>query len=353
MTGVVLRKIEKRKGLDKKIRLIADAIRKKYMTLKLGSAASEENTRKLFKPVSEPLEKIVSSIKEEQPTSSTTHYETVFIKKQPKGHKFTPKRHKFTPKSSPAQPKRKDEEEMSVFDSDDDTTPEQLDDDFENEEFLNQYPPLVRSYIRLIMKSTDKFDLTFGPRPDWAADKWYLGNQPLIFQHDNSIQIANRVFLGTEGVYELLFMNKPDESKIKSQDYGIYKDILNFTNVHRVNFEKEGRVRSSASYKYTKVIMPLVKSTRSRSASTPGRSMPYPHAHPLLKKKTPHKGEGMILGEYKITSDKPVEYVYWNDINELVDRLRLLYASAKAGNNAHTNEVASILEELKEEGIIV
>lgn len=348
MTGVVLEKIEKRKRLDKKIRLIANAIRKKYMALKLGTAASEEITRKLFKPVSEPLEKIVSSIKEEQPTT-TTHYETVFIKKQPKSHKFITK-------TALAQPKGKDEEEqeeMSVFDSDDDTTSRQQDRSIENEEFLNQYPPLARSYIHLIMKSTDKFDSTFGPKPDWAADKWYLGSKQLLFHHDNNIQVANKVFLGTEGVYELLFMNKPQESKIKSQDYDIYKDMLDFTNVHRVNYEKEGRVRSSASYKYTKVIMPLVKSVRSRSVSTPGKNMPYPPMPPVFGKKKTPKGEGMMLGEYKITSDKPVEYVYWNDINELVDRLRLLYASKMAGNNAHTNEVASILEELKEEGIIV
>ena len=46
------------------------------------------------------------------------------------------------------------------------------------------------------------------------------------------------------------------------------------------------------------------------------------------------------------------EYVYWDDPNELVDRLRLLLASQAAGNPSHNNEIISIIEELWEAGII-
>ena len=44
--------------------------------------------------------------------------------------------------------------------------------------------------------------------------------------------------------------------------------------------------------------------------------------------------------------------VYWNDPNELVDRLRLLLASKAAGNTGLSNEILSIYEELYEAGII-
>lgn len=47
-----------------------------------------------------------------------------------------------------------------------------------------------------------------------------------------------------------------------------------------------------------------------------------------------------------------VDYVYWDDPNQLIDRLRLLSASQVAGNVDHTNEIISIIRELREAEII-
>ena len=44
---------------------------------------------------------------------------------------------------------------------------------------------------------------------------------------------------------------------------------------------------------------------------------------------------------------------HWDDPNELVNRLRLVAASHRAGNNAHDNEVLPIIEELREAGLII
>jgi hypothetical protein len=49
---------------------------------------------------------------------------------------------------------------------------------------------------------------------------------------------------------------------------------------------------------------------------------------------------------------KRIEYIYFDDPNEIVDRLRLLIASQEAGNTGHTNEIISIIEELREAKII-
>ncbi len=43
-----------------------------------------------------------------------------------------------------------------------------------------------------------------------------------------------------------------------------------------------------------------------------------------------------------------MDYVYWDDPNELVERLQLLIAEQTAGNPSHTNEIHSIIEELRE-----
>lgn len=44
--------------------------------------------------------------------------------------------------------------------------------------------------------------------------------------------------------------------------------------------------------------------------------------------------------------------IYWDDPNALVERLKLLTDSQKAGNNSHQNEMVSIINGLKEAGII-
>lgn len=65
------------------------------------------------------------------------------------------------------------------------------------------------------------------------------------------------------------------------------------------------------------------------------------------------KGSGMISNELKrFDMNEHVSYTYWDNANELVDRLRLLIASQSAGNTGHTNEIVSIIEELRESNII-
>lgn len=44
--------------------------------------------------------------------------------------------------------------------------------------------------------------------------------------------------------------------------------------------------------------------------------------------------------------------MYWNDPNELVNRLRLLVASTSAGHTSHNNEITALIEELREANII-
>lgn len=69
---------------------------------------------------------------------------------------------------------------------------------------------------------------------------------------------------------------------------------------------------------------------------------------PLFK-----SGNG-IQTEYMILDKKSdnLKYTYWDDPNELIDRLRLLVSSSTAGHNAHNNEIVAIIEELREANII-
>ncbi len=47
-----------------------------------------------------------------------------------------------------------------------------------------------------------------------------------------------------------------------------------------------------------------------------------------------------------------MDYVYWDDPNKLVPRLKLLIAEQGTGNMNHTNKIYAIVEELNEAGYI-
>lgn len=61
---------------------------------------------------------------------------------------------------------------------------------------------------------------------------------------------------------------------------------------------------------------------------------------------------GATLKKSFIPYNQNIVYEYYDDPNELCDRLRLLIASKGAGNTNHDQEVNSIIEELRERGII-
>lgn len=68
-------------------------------------------------------------------------------------------------------------------------------------------------------------------------------------------------------------------------------------------------------------------------------------------------GEGLIdltTKEFHNNDDKACSnmFIYWDDANELVSRLRLLVSSVSAGHTGHNNEILSIIEELREANII-
>ena len=93
-------------------------------------------------------------------------------------------------------------------------------------------------------------------------------------------------------------------------------------------------IKSNKGHKYKNIIAPLLVTHKISGTSI---------------------GSGIktnIPSAAKLT-DNETDYVYWNDPNELVDRLRLLDASRRADNNAHDNEILSIIEELREAGLII
>jgi len=129
-------------------------------------------------------------------------------------------------------------------------------------------------------------------------------------------------------VFTLIFKRVPDDVICTEDDKQKYKSLLLTTNARRYNHDLHDRVRGNRGYKYKHIIAPLM-STESKKKS------------------------GRVLPRAITLNDNAIDYVHWDDPNELVDRLRLLQASRQVGHNVHDNEILSIIEELREAGIII
>lgn len=162
-----------------------------------------------------------------------------------------------------------------------------------------------------LLKSPNK-DGTYGPKK-LSSGEIRLGNKKVEFIK-NTLIIDGKSYPLTNGLVHLIFSRK-----LKSHtehDLSTYKQILIQTSAHLL---ANGEKIKKGGHKYTNVIQHLFSS-----------------------------GEGMMnsvnLQKYNI--------VYYDDPNELVNRLRLLLASRAAGNTGVTNEILSIFEELYEAGLI-
>jgi len=76
-----------------------------------------------------------------------------------------------------------------------------------------------------------------------------------------------------------------------------------------------------------------------------------PRARKLNNKLGKRIGKDVIPRTMTLNDNK-IDYIHWDDPNELVDRLRLLEASRQADHNAHDNEILSIIE-LRKAGFII
>ena len=138
---------------------------------------------------------------------------------------------------------------------------------------------------------------------------------------DDTIRIGDKRYTNTPGLIELLFKKKPEIYHIKESDTRNYQQIVRASNDHRKNYKFNSSLRKGTERKVVDYLYPLMEDKSGR-------------------------------GLFNVVSNAPIDYVHWDDPNELVDRLRLLLASRAAGSNSYVNEIFSIIEELREAEII-
>lgn len=329
-----LRKIVHDKEILRQIVKTSKAIRQKHRLLKEGKETSERAMQDVFKPIVTPLEKLVDR--------SFTH--EIPIKQEIKVK--TQQDDNSLPNTSDAIPKNEESNResdladdsfysISDINDDDDNDDDNIKDDhngddsegdqitYDENRAAMKADELVNQYLALL-NANEKSDLdgTWGVRK-LANQQFKIGNCEVNFI-PSYVRVADTNYPKTRGLVELRFKKVPDANLIDSNDLKNYKDIIIATSAHKKYYKFHGGLRKDTSHKYKNYIVKMVE----------------------------HTGDG-ILPRYKTAKQNShPDYIYWDDPNELVDRLRLLYASQAAGNPSHTNEIISIIEELREANII-
>lgn len=175
-------------------------------------------------------------------------------------------------------------------------------------------------------------NIPFGVRSE--DGKMLIGNTPISFRETDGtsnelyiITIGKNSYEMTPGLKQLLFQSRPKLDLITEKDKVVYKDILESTSSHRRGYNPSSQIQGNSGLKYCQIIKPLFFDSDLNTKQ--GGSLPF------LK-----------------TYNNNTDFIYWDNPNELVERLKILIASKDAGNTNHDNEIISIIEELKEAGII-
>ena len=158
-------------------------------------------------------------------------------------------------------------------------------------------------------------DKTFGIRN--VEGLYYIGNKQVTIVNNN-IMVGDEKFKGTPGLWELLMSKNPDD--FNENDYDEYEKLMVKTNaLHKDYNPNNPYPRSSRSGKW--YLISQIWANRE-----------------YTKKKEGYEGEGVVV----IPSDP----------NALLERLDLLLASQEAGHTGVRNELVSICDELKRQGVL-
>ena len=166
--------------------------------------------------------------------------------------------------------------------------------------------------------------------PDFGITKkgrdHFIGKEHVIIR-DNNIFLPKlgETFIGTDGLWELLTSKNPQN--FTNEDEDMYEDLMVMTNaLHRDNDEDNPHPKGNhKTYKWLNIIRPIWYKKK-------GGIFRFP------KKKEGQEGSGVVV----IPSDP----------NALLERLDLLLASQEAGHTGVRNELVSICDELKRQGVL-
>ena len=216
-------------------------------------------------------------------------------------------------------------------------------------EDIEKFGPLATTYI-------GKY-LSRDPNVDTSKAAIYkegktlkIGSEPIKIEGDNII-IKDYSIKGTPGLWTLLTSKDiPDKTEYNAKDLQDYIFIMYDTNTTRTGFNKDNK-RIGGNKKMNELIKPFVIELENGGE------------HKLINKIEEHFGQATETDEEDEYEEYEEEYtlsptkgtglkILPSDPNALIDRFDLLFSSKKAGHTGVRNEIVSILDELKRQGVI-
>ena len=210
------------------------------------------------------------------------------------------------------------------------------------EEQITKIGPTASEYLLPTFKQkATQADIKPG---DTKGTLFLIGKTPIKIENDD-ITIKDYKFKGTPGLWKLLTSkNIPDISEYKAEDLRDYIFIMYDTNTTRIGFNRDNK-RIGGNDKMNKIIKPFVIALEEGGIDR------------LTKKIEEHFG--FKEEEYEVPATIPLTptkgtglKILPSDPNALIDRFDLLFSSKKAGHTAVRNEIVSILDELKRQGVL-
>ena len=161
-----------------------------------------------------------------------------------------------------------------------------------------------------------------------------IGDKKVDIKGDN-IKIDDKEYPGTSGLWELIMHDNPQN--FTDEDYLNYGRILKQTNtIYQKNNPNQNRAKSSGGNKWNKLIKPIWEDIKQQK-----------------KEKEKEKETDEEYEEYTLPSTSGTGLkILPSDPNALIDRFDLLFSSKNAGHTGVRNEIVSILDELKRQGVL-
>ena len=207
-------------------------------------------------------------------------------------------------------------------------------------EEIEKFGPLATTYI-------GKY-LSRDPNVDTSKAAIYkegktlkIGSEPLKIE-DDKIIINDYPYIGTPGLWKLLTSKDiPDKTEYKAKDLQDYILIMYDANTTRTGFNKDNK-RIGGNKKMNELIKPFVIALEEGGEDK------------LIKKIYEHFGFEEETDEEETDEETEGEglKILPSDPNALIERFDLLFSSKKAGHTGVRNEIVTILDELKRQGVI-
>ena len=174
-------------------------------------------------------------------------------------------------------------------------------------------------------------DKTFGVRK--IGKHHYIGNKHVIIKDDDIfIKENGEGFMGTRGLWELITLKNLDKSDYDKMDKEDYERLMIKTNALHHDYDpKNPYPRSSGGRKWTGLLGPIWNKYKALSSKEREKKLKPWHRKEF-------EGKGVVIMP--------------SDPNALLKKLDLLLASQEAGHTGVGNELVSICDELKRQGVL-